>query len=97
MLLPNTEEKRQKMIEIAMQEKAPKMYRQMKKSGQLKAYLEDMEKEMSMTVEDQWVQAKREIDREGDKGIERLWEMERRRSQIHEMAMATYTEFQEED
>lgn len=86
---------RQKMIEYSIEEKAPKMYRRLKASGGLKAFVEETDRNMLVSFEDVLVRANQRIP-DGTL-LENIQNRTEALRVTWEEAMATWLEFSDGD
>ena len=92
LMSPINDEKRRKMIEYALEEKAPKTYRELKKSGKLREYVLEVDKELEENFEDAHVRYGRQLPR-GVGGLEAIQNRNEALRRAWEEAVAVTLDF----
>ena len=83
---------RQKMIEQALKDKAPKTYRQLKSAGKLQDFVKDQDEQMMESYHSGEVEAIMHLPEPKDY-LENLQNQVRAKSRLWEETLATYLEF----
>jgi hypothetical protein len=94
MIMPTSQKKRLTMIEGALEEKAPRAYRQLKMQGKLQQFLKDQDEAMmeSYNPEEVIIQAQK-AGQEAKDGLKTIRDVNEALNRYTEEVLATWLEF----
>lgn len=95
--LDGKEADRQKMIGLALQDRAPKMYQDLKSQGHLQQFLENHDEQMMESYENAKTKEWEKICHPKNPNLNRVPELDAAAHQIWEETLATWLDFKDPD